>query len=253
MIDGGVEIMDLPTTGKFLELLREHAGGQAVRGQWGFYPGAKGELLTAQKAAKIPGTQKWIGMPVYDANALVETYVNLPLEMDAAERMKFQYEEWCYGHVGDVLEEMVQLPGGAVFKVDSDGTFRDVAYLYQKYGEGPLDWEIFVCNDPKKGLCIERLDRGWNRWGLISMVMRYDKKGPVTEKLPPLPAGTPYAVVGSSVLNFRIGPTEGLITSLPNGTVVELTGSTQDNWTEVKVGENRGFVYSKFLEKHPEG
>lgn len=252
MIDGGVEIMDLPTTGLFLKRLEAHAGEKAPEGQWGFYPGAKGEILTAEQARQVPGTEKWIGKPVYDANALVETYVNLPLSGNAGDRMKIQYEEWCYGHVGCVMEEMVQLPGGAVFKADCEGRFTDVGYLFRKYGEAPAAWEIFVCNDPLKGLCVEKLDESWNRWGLISMIMRYDRKGPVTQGLAPLPEGTPYAVVGSSVLNLRTAPTGGLITSLPNGAIVELTGKTDGNWTEVIVGKIRGFVYSKFLEKHLE-
>lgn len=253
MIDGGVEIMDLPTISGLLERLFSHAGADAAKGQWGYYPEAKGEILTEEMAAKVPGSEKWIGKPVYDANALVETYVGLPLKEDAAARMKFQYEEWCYGHVGEEIEKMVQLPGGAVFKKDENGNFTDVAYLYRKNGNGPLDWDIFVCNDPEKGLHLEKMDDSWNCWGLISMIMRYDVKGPVTEGLAPLPAGTPYAVVGSSVLNFRKGPKEELITSLPNGTVVELTGKTEGDWTEIIVGELKGFSFSKFLEKHPEG
>lgn len=247
MIDGGVEIMDLPAVSEFLNRLKTHAGKDAEDGQWGFYPGAKGELLTKEQADAIPGTEKWIGKTVYDANALLETYVNRFREGTAEERVRFQYEEWCYGHVGEVLEEMVQLPGGAVFRVDCDGRFEDVAYLYRKFGDGALDWEILVCKDPLEGLCTTKLDQSWNRWGLISMIMRYDLKGPMEEGLAPLPKGTPCAAVGSSVLNFRDKPDGRLITSLPNGTVVELTGKTEGNWTEVKLGNIMGYVYSKFL------
>lgn len=253
MIDGGVEIKDLPAVSGFLESLEKHAGEAAADGQWGFYPGAKGELLTEERAAAVPGTEKWIGRPVFDANGLVENYVNQPLDGGPDVRIRFQYEEWCYGHVGEVMEEMVQLPGGAVFSVDENGKFRDVAYLYRKWGEGPLDWVVFTCNDPREGLCVKKMDGKWNRWGLISMILRYDVKGPLTKGLLPLPKGTPYGVVGSSVLNFRKGPKDSLITSLPNDTVVELTGRTEGDWTEVLVGETKGFVFSKFLEKHPEG
>lgn len=247
MIDGGVEILDLPAISGFLQMLEQHVG------QWGFYPGAKGEVLNEEMAKKVPESERWIGHQVFDANALVEVYVDSLQDGTASERMKLQYEEWCYGHVGEVIEEMVQLPGAAVFKVDGTGMFTDVAYLYRKTGEGPLDWDIFVCNNPQKGLCLEKMDASWDRWGLISMIMRYDLKGPVTEGLEPLPEGVPYAVVGSSVLNFRLAPTGKLITSLPNSTVVELTGKSRGDWTEVIVGNIKGYVFSEFLEKHPEG
>lgn len=253
MIDGGVEIMDLPAVSGFLERLYEHAGDKALKGQWGYYPGAKGEILTKEMAGRVKGSEKWIGKPVFDANALVETYTENLLEGSEGERIRIQYEEWCYGHVGEEIAKMVQLPGGAVFKKDEKGNFTDVGYLYRKNGEGPLDWDIFVCRDPKEGLRLEKLDGTWNCWGLISMIMRYDLKGPMTEGLEMLPAGTPYAVVGSSVLNFRKAPTKELITSLPNGTVVRLTGRTEGDWTEVMVGGTKGFCFSKFLEKHPEG
>ncbi len=253
MIDGGVEIMNLPAISGFLANLEKHAGEAAAEGQWGFYPGAKGELLTTEMAAAVPETEKWIGKPVFDANGLVEKYTDRLLDGEQETRIRFQYEEWCYGHVGEVMEELVQLPGGAVFRVDENGKFIDVAYLYRKWGEGPLDWDIFMCNDPQEGLCVKKMGREWNRWGLISMILRYDVKGPMTEGLLPLPEGTPYAVVGSSVLNFRKGPKDSLITSLPNSTVVELTGRIQGDWTEVLVGKTKGFVFSKFLEKHPEG
>ncbi len=253
MIDGGVEIMELPAISTFLELLYEHAGDEASKGQWGFYPGAKGEILTKEKADQVKGSERWIGKPVFDANALVETYTGMLREGSAADRIRIQYEEWCYGHVGEEITKMVQLPGGAVFKKDGSGNFTDVAYLYRKYGDAPLDWEIFVCNDPEKGLHLQRMDAAWSCWGLISMIMRYDLHGPVTEGLPLLSPGVPYAVVGSSVLNFRKAPTEELITSLPNGTAVRLTGRTEGDWTEVIVGETKGFCFSKFLEKHLEG
>lgn len=253
MIDGGVEILNLPTIGDLLKRLYEHAGESAPKGQWGYYPEAKGEILTEEMAAKIPETRKWIGKPVYDANALVEAYVGEFLEGGLQERIRFQYEEWCYGHIGEEITELVQLPGAAVFRTDANGNFRDVAYLYQKNGDGPLDWNIFCCNDPDKGLCIEKLDHSWDRWGLISMIMRYDVKGPMTKDLKPLEPGTPYAIVGSSVLNFRKSPKEELITSLPNGTIVRLTGNISGDWTEVMVGDQKGYVFSQFLEKHLEG
>lgn len=247
MIDGGVEIMELPAISGFLDMLAAHVG------KWGFYPGAKGEVLTKEMAQAVPGSERWIGSRVFDANGLVEAYAGTPRDGDAHARIKLQYEEWCYGHVGEAIEELVELPGAAVFKTDQDGTFTDVAYLYRKNGEGPLDWDIFVCNSPEKGLCLEKLDASWSRWGLISMILRYDVKGPMTKGLEPLPPKTPYAVVGSSVLNFRQAPTGKLITSLPNSTVVQLTGRTEGDWTEVLVGKTRGYVFSRFLEKHPEG
>ncbi len=250
MIDGGVEIMDLPTISGFLKRLCDHAGEDAGLGQWGYYPGAKGEVLTQEMVGKRPETGKWIGRPVFDANGLLESYVRIFRKGSAEERIRFQYEEWCYGHVGENILEMVQLPGGAVFRTDAEGNFTDVAYLWKKNGEGPLDWDIFCCSDPQKGLCVEKMDDSWNRWGLISMIMRYDVNGPMTEGLKPLPEGTAWATVGSSVLNFRKGPKEELITSLPNGTVVELTGRTLGDWTEVIVGGRTGVVFSKFLEKH---
>ncbi len=249
MIDGGVEIMDLPAVSAFLRRLEDHAGERAPLGQWGYYPGAKGEILTREMAKQRPETEKWTGRPVFDANALVEFHIGTFQKESLEERIRFQYEEWCYGHVGENILELVQLPGAAVFRTDGEGRFLDVAYLYRKNGEGPLDWDIFCCSDPQKGLCVEKLDDTWDRWGLISMVMRYDVPGPVTEGLKPLPEGTPRAAVGSSVLNFRKGPKDVLITSLPNGTEVELTGRTEGDWTEVIVGTQRGFVFSRFLEK----
>lgn len=253
MIDGGVEIMNLPTISGFLERLKAHAGKEAPLGQWGFYPGAKGRVLENKMVHNVPGAEIWIGRIVYDGNGLVEDYIGQYLEGSHAERMKFQYDEWCYGHIGEDIEEMVELPGTAVFRVSEDGYFEDVGYLYEKVGDGLKDWMIFTCSNLQNGLSLQKMDDSWNRWGLISMVMRYDLKGPMTCNLQPLRKGTPYAVVGSSVLNFRKGPKEKLITSLPNGTIVELTGKVYGDWTEVMVGDKKGVVFSKFLEKHPEG
>ena len=113
-----------------------------------------------------------------------------------------------------------------------------------------MDWAIFVCNDFSKGLCIETLDSSWTHWGLPSMVLRHNLKGPFTENLLPLPKGTPYGVVWSSVLNFRDAQDRHLVTSIPNGTVVELTGKTDGSWTQCKIGDHLGYVFGKFLVKH---
>ena len=73
---------------------------------------------------------------MFDANGLLESYVRIFRKGSAEERIRFQYEEWCYGHVGENILEMVQLPGGAVFRTDAEGNFTDVAYLWKKNGEG---------------------------------------------------------------------------------------------------------------------
>lgn len=250
MIDGEVEVMDLPTTSDFICLLASHANEDAKDGQWGYYPNARGEVLTKEKADLVPGSEKWIGKRVFDANGLVEEYIKDIKDGSINERIKFQYDVWCYGHIGDNIKELVELPGGAVFKVNANGEFTDVAYLYRKNGDGALDWDIFVCNDVQKGLCIEKLDESYTNWGLISMVMRYDAPGPITKDLPPVKKGVPYGIVQSSVLNFRAGDDRHLVTSLPNGTVVKLTGNIDGDWTECVVGEHTGFVFTKFVEKH---
>lgn len=245
-----LEVIKLPTIHGFLEFLQAHAGPGAPLGQWGCFPEARGQILAAAEATGVPGAEKWLGMPVTDANGLAEIYVGQRLEGDAPARMRHQYQEWCYGHIGDDIEDMVQLPGGAVFQAGLDGEFIDVGYLYRKTGPGPLDWDIFVCNDMEQGLCVQPLDERWTHWGLISMVMRYNVPGPMTADLPPLPAGVPYGVVWSSVLNFRAKEDRHLVTSLPNGTVVQLTGGTDGDWTECLVGNRIGYVFTRFLVKH---
>ena len=244
------DVMRLPTVRGFLDFLEAHAGADAPMGQLGFCPGARGEELGAARAAGMVGAEKWIGQTVFDANGLVEFYVNQPLEGSAAERMEHQYKDWCFGHVGGVIEEMVQLPGGAVFRADAEGAFVDVGYLYRKNGSGALDWDIFVCRDVERGLCVERLDDSWTHWGLISMVMRYDVPGPMTVDLPRPGKTEPNGVVWSSVLNFRAKGDRHLVTSVPNGTVLPLTGAVDGDWTECLLGGQTGYVFSRFLVKH---
>ena len=59
----------------FLEFLNLHAGENAPLGQFGYFPGACGEVLTEEKAKKIPGSEKWIGHYVYDGNGLMEGFI----------------------------------------------------------------------------------------------------------------------------------------------------------------------------------
>ena len=152
--------------------------------------------------------------------------------------------------MGDGIGVVLQLPGGAVFKMDKNGNFADVAYLYEKNGAGPLDWSIFVCNDVEKGLCIEKLDDSWTHCGLTSMVMRFNVPGPVTESLPAPKPGAPYGVVWSSVLNFRDAEDRHLVTTIPNGAMVELTGVIDGDWTQCRIGGMLGSVFTMFLVKH---
>lgn len=243
-------VMQLPTIQGFLEFLAAHAGPDAPMGQWGYYPGARCEFLQEDEADRLPGAEKWTGIPVSDANGLVEAYINEALEGSAAERLQIHYEKWCYGHIGDKLEELIQVPGCAVFRTNAEGRFTDVAYLYRKNGDGLLDWDIFVCNDVAKGLCVEKLDDSWSHWGLTSMVMRYNVHGPVTESLPAPAVGEPYGVVWSSVLNFRDAEDRHLVTTIPNGTVARLTGVIDGDWTQCWIGDKLGYVFTMFLVKH---
>lgn len=254
MIDGGIEVMHLPTTEDFLKTLSVHAGPDAPGSQWGYFPGACGQRLTEEmvKAAGAPDSaMRWIGKKVFDGNGLIEWMTDKPLAAPLHERLQTHYDDWCLGHIGDVIEEMVQLPAGAVFRTDAQGRFTDVGYLYRQTGDGPLDWDIFVCNNYNEGLCLKPMDNSWTHWGLSSIVLRYNLPGPFTRDLAPPPAGAPYGIVQSSVLNFRAQPGgPPLITSLPNGTVVQLTGQVEGDWTQSIINGTRGWSFSIFIEKH---
>lgn len=245
-----LDVATLPTISGFLTFLEAHAGEDAPLGQWGFFPNARGEELEATRAASAAGTQRWVGQSVFDASGLVEAFIKQPLEGTAAERLEHLYKEWCYGHVGDFIEEMVQLPGTAIFRADANGRFWDLGFLYRKNGEGMLDWDVFVCSDPQRGLCVEPMDESWTHWGLISMVMRYDVASPAYECPPVLEKNVPYGVVWSSVLNFRAKEDRRLVTSVPNGTVLPLTGIVDGDWTECILDKQTGYVFSRFLVKH---
>lgn len=246
-----MQVALMPTTQSFLEFLAMHAGGDAPLGQFGYCPGARGELLTQEQAARYPGAQKWVGRNVFDACGLVECFVGKRLEGSYAQRLRENYVLWCEGHAGEGVDGMVQLPGGAVFRTGADGEFTDMGFLYRKTGPGPKDWDIFVCGDAEKGLTVAPLDDSFTHWGLINMVMRYNVHGERTKNPPKLEPGDAYACVYSSVLNCRDGEDDHLITSVPNGTILKLTGRTRPNWTEAVLGDGTvGWLFSKFLVKH---
>lgn len=243
-------VATMPTTQSFLEYLMMHAGEDAPLGQYGYFPDARGERLTAEMAAGMPNGKEWIDCRVFDGNGLLECFVGQKLEGDYAKRLDTTYTLWCEGHQGNCLEEMVQLPGGAVFRTDATGAFCEIGYLCRKLGMGQLDWEIAVC-DQQKGLHLERLDASWTHWGLVNMVLRYNVHGEMTKNEPKLVPGDGYAYVLSSVLNCRDGRDDHLITSVPNATKLKLTGRTRENWTECVLGDGTvGWLFSKFLVKH---
>ena len=250
-MDEHMEVALMKTTRDFLEFLSLHAGKDAPLGQFGYFPGARGEVLTTERAKTVPGSEKWIGHYVYDGNGLMEGFVEQTLEGDAAARLQANYDVWCAGHVGDRLDEMVQLPGGAVFQAGANGSLRRVGYLYKKIGENPTDWLIFTC-DTNEGLVLQPMQAGeWTHWGLMSIALRYNVHGEKTRHEPELNAGEPYAYVYSSVLNCRDGQDNHLITSIPNATKVKLTGELRENWTEVVLGDGTvGWCFTKFLMKH---
>ena len=250
MMNEQLKVMQLPTIQGFLEFLASHAGVDAPMGQWGYFPDARGDILSWEAAAQMPGASAWVGLSVSDAAGLTEAYIRTTLAGDTATRLRTYYDEWCYGHIGENIREMIQLPGTAVFRTNAEGDFTDVAYLYRKHGPDVLDWEIFVCNDVAKGLCIERLDERYSHWGLPSMVMRYNVKGPFTERLSAPPKDAPYGVVWSSVLNFRDAQDRHLVTTVPNGTVVSLTGIVDGDWAQCIIGDSLGYVFNRFLIKH---
>lgn len=241
----------MPTTQSFLEFLSMHAGKDAPLGQFGYCPGARGELVTAERAAENPALAPFEGRFVFDACGLVERFVGKRLEGDAVQRLRDNYALWCEGHVGEGLGGMVQLPGGAVFRTDESGAFTDMGYLYRKTGGGPRDWDIFVCSEETNGLDIVPLDDSFTHWGLLNMVMRYNVHGEMTKHPQAIHPGDEYAYVYSSVLNCRDGRDDHLITSVPNGTLLRLTGRTRPNWTEAVLGDGTvGWLFSKFLVKH---
>ena len=60
--------------------------------------------------------------------------------------------------------------------------------------------------------------------------------------------------VNSAKLNMRDGADHHLITSVPNGTLVKLTGTTREDWTEAVTGDGTvGWLFTKFLIKHNVG
>lgn len=246
-----MQVALMPTTQSFLEFLSMHAGKDAPLGQFGYRAGARGELVTEEQAAAHPDLAPFKGQFVFDACGLVECFVGKRLEGSNAQRLRDNYVIWCEGHVGEGLDSMVQLPGGAVFRADESGEFTDMGYLYRKTGDGPRDWDIFVCNEESKGLEIMPLQDSFTHWGLINMVMRYNVHGEMTKHPQTINPGDEYAYVYSSVLNCRDGQDDHLITSVPNGTLLKLTGRTRPNWTEAVLGDGTiGWLFSKFLVKH---
>ena len=250
-MDEHMEVMLMKTTRDFLEFLNLHAGENAPLGQFGYFPGACGEVLTEEKAKKIPGSEKWIGHYVYDGNGLMEGFIEKKIDGNTADRLQSNYDVWCAGHVGDRLDEMVQLPGSAVFQADASGAFRRVGYLYKKVGEAPTDWLIFTC-DTNEGLVLRPMQaKEWTHWGLMSIALRYNVHGEKTKCEPALEPGKPYAYVYSSVLICRDGQDNHLITSIPHATKVKLTGRLRENWTEIVLGDGTvGWCFTKFLVKH---
>lgn len=246
-----MQVALMPTTQSFLEFLTMHAGEDAPLGQFGYCPDARGELFSQEQAAGHPELQQWVNHCVFDACGLVECFVGKHLEGSYAQRLHQIYERWCEGHIGGNLDGMVQLPGGAVFRMGADGAFNEMAILYRKTGPGARDWDIFRCDEAEKGLTVVPLDASFTHWGLINMVMRYNVHGEKTKKPPKLEPGDEYACVYSSVLNCRDGEDDHLITSVPNGTILKLTGRTRPNWTEAVLGDGTvGWLFSKFLVKH---
>lgn len=246
-----MQVALMPTTQRFLEFLSMHAGKDAPLGQFGYCPGARGEPVTPELAAAQPELAPWEGGFVFDACGLVERFVGKQLEGDAVQRLRANYELWCEGHTGDNMDDMVQLPGGAVFRTDESGEFTDMGYLYRKTGKGPRDWDIFVCNEETKGLDLVPLNSSFTHWGLINMVMCYNVHGERTKHPPKIVPGDEYAYVYSSVLNCRDGRDNRLITSVPNGTLLKLTGRTRPDWTEAVLGDGTvGWLFSRFLIKH---
>lgn len=244
-----MQVALMPTTQSFLEFLSQHAGKDASLGQWGYFPGGRGEQL--EDASEFPASEKWLGQSVFDAPGLTECFIGQKLEGDLAQRLKTLYVLWCEGHLGDNIYNLVQLPGAAVFRANEAGDFTDMAYLWKKNGSGVLDWDIFVCSDPEEGLCVKQLDDSWTHWGLINMVIRYNVHGEMTQNPPPLQPGEPYACVLSSVLNCRDGKDHHLITCVPHGTILRLTGNLRENWTECILPDGTvGWLFTKFLVKH---
>lgn len=246
-----MQVALMPTTQSFLDFLSQHAGKDALLGQWGYCPEGRGEQLSEEQARQHPECQKWLGQSVFDAPGLTECFIGQKLEGDLAQRLKTLYVLWCEGHLGDKIHELVQLPGAAVFRTDEKGEFTEVAYLWKKNGPGNLDWDIFVCSDPEEGLCVKQLDGSWTHWGLINMVLRYNVHGEMTSAPVQLQPGEPYACVLSSVLNCRDGRDHHLITCVPHGTILRLTGNLRENWTECILPDGTvGWLFTKFLVKH---
>lgn len=245
-----MQVALMPSTHDFVEFLEAHAGGDAPMGAFGFCPEGHGEIMTEEMAAEHPECGKWIGKPVFDGPGLIETFVSKRLTGTLSERLQVCYEKWCEGHLGPEGEDSVYLPGGAVFHKTGDG-FDRIGFLIRPMGSGKRDWLIAVCDDPEKGLILEPMGDGWTHWGLINMVMRYNV--PTKETVPPPVIGKkePWAVVYSSVLNARSPEDNHIMTCIPNGTVVKLTGETRPNWTLVELGDGKKvWVFSKFLITH---
>ena len=252
-MDEMMQVALLPTTQSFLEFLFLHAGEDAPLTQFGYYPGARGEVMTKEMADAVPASARWIGHRVFDGCGLAECFAGIPLEGTHAERLKVNYDAWCAGHVGECIRETVQMPGAAIFKMGPNGAFERIAWLCEKVGSGPLDWTIYEM-DETRGLVITRMDERWTHWGLESIVLRYNVDGAMTKSRPKIEPGEPYAYVLSSVLNMRDGADHHLITSVPNGTLVKLTGNTREDWTEAVTGDGTvGWLFTKFLIKHNVG
>lgn len=62
-----MQVALMPTTQSFLEFLAMHAGEDAPLGQFGYCPGARGELVTPEQAALRPELAPWVNRFVFDA------------------------------------------------------------------------------------------------------------------------------------------------------------------------------------------
>ena len=182
-------------------------------------------------------TLKWLGREVYDCNAAAEAYYRRQTGINIDTKARLNYANWCTvkssSSRDSKLSGMPQLPGIALFAGGTSAAgITHVGFLFEKYGDDPLDWYVLEMRGRNYGCVITRIkDRSWRYWGKMDKYFEYDldanwsaqeeSEGDIMIKAGQKDGKNPGAVYlyqkACNRAGYDIGTWPDLVTGEPNG------------------------------------
>lgn len=234
-----------------------------LRDGWGYIYGTAGKVWTQVDQEKMDQTEdskraasrqygsQWIGNRVTDCSGLL-VWALKQIGEKIVHHARYQYTDWCTKKgklTGGVRDDgLPLLPGMAVFLQAPEAKIHHVGVYI---GNGT----VVEAKGAKYGVVTSKPDH-WDHWGELNMI-DYSDAASLEDNHVPMPEKQ-FAIVDNpnQWLNVRngAGSSYPVRFQVPKGSTVEvLSAETDDEWWQIKYGNQIGWAFSKYLKPVDDG